>query len=150
METSLKGQLMSSYLSQQIAATNDNELREIHVPTQQEMDEFKNYVKAYIEVDNAVKKLQGAIRERNGLKKQISQKITQFMSKFNIEDLNTNDGKLKYRVSKVKVPVRPKEAKVKLLEYFSTETSAEELAKKVFESDSTVEKHSLRRFRSSE
>lgn len=146
METTLKHQILSNYLSQQMSSHTPPQTG-MSVPTSEELDEFKNYVKTWIEIDNAVKKLQQAVRERNALKKQVTEKITGFMGKFNIEDLNTKDGKLRYRVTQVKVQPKPTEIKTKLIEYFSPDTTAEELTKKIFDSDTIVEKHSLRRFR---
>lgn len=147
MDATLKNQILSNYLSQQMTATSPDTARAQQLPTPEELEEFKNFVKTWIEVDNSIKKLQQAVRERNAIKKQITEKITSFMGKFNIEDLNTKEGKLRYRVTQVKVTPRPTTIKTKLLEYFSPDTSAEELTRKVFESDQIVEKHSLRRFK---
>jgi len=149
MDSTLKNQILSQYLSQQISTTASSSSSggANALPTPEELEEFKNCVKAWIEIDNNVKKLQQAMRERNAIKKQVTEKITNFMSKFNIEDLNTKEGKLRYRVTQVKVTPKPTEIKTKLIEYFSPETTAEELTKKIFDNNTVVEKHSLRRFK---
>jgi hypothetical protein len=150
MDSTLKNQILSQYLSHQMStavANNTGGTGGGALPTPEELEEFKNCVKAWIDMDNNVKKLQQAMRERNAIKKQITEKITNFMSKFNIEDLNTKDGKLRYRVTQVKVTPKPTEIKTKLIEYFSPETTAEELTKKIFDNNTVVEKHSLRRFK---
>jgi hypothetical protein len=148
MDSTLKTQILSQYLSQQMSTTTASSSTNTNtLPNPEELEEFKNCVKAWIEIDNTVKKLQQAMRERNAIKKQITEKITNFMSKFNIEDLNTKEGKLRYRVTQVKVTPKPTEIKTKLVEYFSPETTAEELTKKIFDNNAVVEKHSLRRFK---
>ena len=103
-----------------------------------------------MEVDNAVKKLQAAIKERNSAKNIIAQRILSFMCKFNIEDLNTKEGKLKYRVSQVRAPISQSTIKARLIENYDqvvdSKMSIDDLTKKIFDNDRAVkEKHSLRR-----
>jgi len=161
MEAAIKNQIVNNYLSQQLGAPapspgqeggggkTGNYLATIDVPSQQELDEFKTHVRTWMEHDNVVKKMQVAIKEQNTAKAGISQKILTFMSKFNIEDLNTKEGKLRYRVSQVKTPVSQTVIKARFVdnyEQFST-ISVYDMSKKIFESGTVKEKHSLRRGR---
>lgn len=162
----IKNQIINNYLSQQLMASGQNgggvaqqqqqhqpadmsrAVKQIEIPDPQILEEFKNQVKAWIEIDNTVKKLQGMIRERNIAKQQLTNTILGFMSRYNIEDLNTKDGKLRYKVSQVKVPLSKTTIQSRLMEYYDPNLSAEELAAKVFETTTEVkEKHSLRRFK---
>lgn len=170
MEAALKQQILKNYLTQQVHATNDMnasnfdansivsdaessvysnlnpiKMNTVNIPCPEELEEFKDYVKKWTTIDMDITKLQAALRERNSVKKQITQKIIGFMSKYNIEDLNTKDGKLSYRVTQVKVQPKKAEIRTKLLEHFSPETTAQELCDKVLESAETVEKHKLQR-----
>ena len=151
MDAVIKNQIVNSYLTQQLGESSmSSDVATIEVPTQAELDEFKAHVRSWMEVDNAVKKLQAAIKERNSAKNIIAQRILSFMCKFNIEDLNTKEGKLKYRVSQVRAPISQSTIKARLIENYDqvvdSKMSIDDLTKKIFDNDRAVkEKHSLRR-----
>ena len=148
-----KDQLLNNYLDDQQAAGAVNDDGEEGVlqtmpeaPTTEELDQFKTKVRNWMEIDNTVKKLRGVIRERNTAKTDLTKQILEFMGKFNIEDLNTKEGKLRYKVSNVKAPVTKQTLKERLIQNYSPEMSADDLAKMVFDTPrATVEKHSLKR-----
>lgn len=142
-----KETLLNSYLDQQAEASSDGLLQTVAAtPSTEELDQFKNKVRTWMEIDNTVKKLRGVIRERNSAKAELTKSILEFMAKFNIEDLNTKEGKLRYKVSNVKPPQSKQKLKEKLIEHYSPEMNAEDLAKLVFDSPpGVIEKHSLRR-----
>jgi hypothetical protein len=140
--------IINSYLSQQLVADQPNPKYEIQVvdaPSQDELDDFKNHVRIWMEVDNSIKKMQAAIKERNVAKTMLSQKILTFMAKFNIEDLNTKEGVLRYRVTQVKAPISQTIIKSKLTENYDPRLTADELSSKIFDNRQVMEKHSLRR-----
>ncbi len=140
--------IINSYLSQQATADQPNPKYEIQVvdaPSQDELDDFKNHVRIWMEVDNSIKKMQTAIKERNVAKTMLSQKILTFMAKFNIEDLNTKEGVLRYRVTQVKAPISQTAIKTKLTENYDPRLTADELSSKIFDNRQVMEKHSLRR-----
>lgn len=138
---------LQSYLSQQLMASDENNsvIQQTPIPTDEELDQFKNYVKNFIDIDNDVKKLKGAIRERNSVKKEISSYIVAFMGKFNIEDLNTKQGKIRYQITHVKKPLTEKTIKTKLLENHTPDISPEDLSKSIFDTRPTVQRHVLKR-----
>jgi hypothetical protein len=146
MENNIKSQIINSYLSQQMNADNPSyQMQTIDVPGPNELDEFKTHVRLWMEMDNSVKKMQASIRERNAAKSVISAKILQFMCKFNIEDLNTKEGKLKYRVSQVKEPLSQSILKTRFVQNYDPKKTAEEMTSKIFDERKMIEKHSLRR-----
>lgn len=116
-----------------------------NAPSGNDLEEFKGKVRQWMEIDNTVKRLRSVIKERNNAKQELTKYILAFMGKFNIEDLNTKEGKLRYKVSTVKAPVSKQALKERLIENHSVEKSAAELATAVFDVRGTVEKHSLRR-----
>ena len=69
------------------------------------LDEFKNQVRIWMELDNSIKQLQQLSRERRAFKKQLTDKILEFMSRYNIDDLNTKDGRLLYKMKYVRAPL---------------------------------------------
>lgn len=143
MDANIKGQILNNYLTQQMMAMDDgsasesggsaNHVQNMDLPDSHNLDEFKNQVKMWIEFDNQVKKLQALVKERNALKNQLTVKILGFMSKYNIEDLNTKDGKLRFKQSTTKRNANLKEIKTRLQEHFGNVSSIDELTTKVFE-----------------
>lgn len=122
-------------------------LRTIELPDQAVLDDFKNQVRAWIEIDNSVRKLKQAIKERNNVKKQLTDKILSFMGKYNIEDLNTKDGsRLRYKVTQVKEPLTASKIKERITENFEQINSVDDLQERVF-STKKVQKISLRRLK---
>ena len=162
METdSLKGQLINHYLTHQLrevdyggeeggsSSAPANQLQSVDLPDNAVLEEFKNQVRVWIDLDNTIRKLKQATSERNVLKKQLTEKILRFMSKYNIEDLNTKDGsKLRYKVSHVKPTVSKADIKERLVANYGKVDNLDELTKIVFDvaTEQRVEKVSLRRF----
>ena len=109
------------------------------------LEEFKNQVKVWWELDTAIKRLQIAVRERKKAQSVMKTKILDFMKKYSVEDLNTKEGVLRYKTAYVKAPLSQKNIKEKLTEYFNKDPAALTILKKVFEDRETVEKVSLRR-----
>jgi len=155
----LKGQLIHNYLSQQLSAVGDGEnnggsidesraVQPMELPDNAVLEEFKQQVRMWIEIDNQVQKLQTAMRERKQMKKQLTEKILKFMGRYNIEDLNTKDGKLRYRTTNVKPTVSKAEIKKRLVENYGKVQNIEELTDLVFKAQDSEEKRpTLRRLR---
>jgi len=122
----------------------------IDVPDNTSLEEFKHHVKMWMELDNQVKKMNMLVREKKTVQKALTEKILSFMSRYNIEDLNTKEGKLRYKVSYSKPQVKKVDMKDKILNYFEHD---KELGSKVVEAvfmeedKAKVEKVSLRRLK---
>lgn len=69
------------------------------------LEDFRNQVRTWMELDNSIKDLQQQARERRTFKKQLTEKILAFMRTYNIEDLNTKHGRLCYRQQYVRAPL---------------------------------------------
>jgi hypothetical protein len=111
------------------------------------LEEFKNNVKQWLELDNQLKRLAAASKERRKKKDEINLSILEFMSKFNIEDLNTKDGIIRYRKTFVKEPLSQKTIKNKLEELFKDDQENFEKIEKIFTDREKIEKMSLRRLK---
>tara|TARA_Y100000591_G_C21790203_1_gene676129 strand:- start:854 stop:1348 length:495 start_codon:yes stop_codon:yes gene_type:complete len=111
------------------------------------LEEFKNDVKQWLDLDNQLKRLAAASKERRKKKNDINLKILDFMHRFNIEDLNTKDGIIRYRKTFVKEPLSQKTIKTKLIEMFKDDQSTMEKVEKIFTDREKVEKTSLRRLK---
>lgn len=111
------------------------------------LQEFKDNVKRWLELDNQLKRLAAAAKERRNKKNEINNQILEFMSKFNIEDLNTKEGIIRYKKSYVKEPLSQKTIKTKLEELFKDQPDIFERIDKIFTDRGKVEKLSLRRLK---
>jgi hypothetical protein len=120
----------------------------VETPNTEHLEVFKQNVKLWIELDNQCKKLSQLAREKKTVQRALTERILTFMTRYNIEDLNTKDGKLRYKVMRVKPTIKQKTIKQKLNEYFSDNPElGEKVMKTVFEEPTPVEKHQLRRLK---
>jgi len=111
------------------------------------LEEFKTHVKDWLELDNQLKRLAAASKERRKKKNDINLKILEFMGRFNIEDLNTKEGIIRYRKTYVKEPLSQKTIKTKLEELFKNDLDTFEKVQKIFTEREKIEKTSLRRLK---
>lgn len=143
----IKGRLINTYLNQQLSEAQDaGAMQHIELPDAAILEEFRNHVRLWIEIDNMIRKLRSVIKERNDAKKTLTEKILRFMSKYNIEDLNTKDGsKLRYHVTTTKVQPNKSQIKERLSQYYGSVEDLGELTEKIFEKSEKKEVVSLRR-----
>lgn len=112
------------------------------------LEEFKEYVKKWFELDNMIKKAQEAIKERKKVRDKLSVLISRFMCKYDIEDLNTKEGRIRCKVKQVKEPVNKKAVIQKITDYFKDdEGKKNEIMTKIYDERNMVEKVSLRRLK---
>ena len=135
--------LLNNYLNQQIENTKHHLIKS-DTPEEKDVTEFKKYVKTYLETNDDIAKLKGAIKDRNKLKKELNELIMKFMTKFNIEDLNTKQGTIRLNVKQVKAPLSQKEIRERLSKSFSPNKTLEEITEEVFNKRDIVEKQSLK------
>jgi hypothetical protein len=112
------------------------------------IEEFTNIAKKWIEMDNWIKKYQEMAKQKRKQKDKLTQIITHYMTKYNIEDLNTTEGKICCKVRQVKSGVNQKVVKQKITEIFKdNEETCNAIITKIFEDREKVEKVSLRRIK---
>jgi polyribonucleotide nucleotidyltransferase len=147
MTDPLKKQMMENYLHQQQTAS-----AQALVPVEEKdnisLEEFREYVRKWLELDNNIKKAQEVIKERKKVRDKLSMVISGFMCKYNIEDLNTKEGRIRCKVSTVRAPVNQKVIKQKISDYFvNDEDKQVAILNKIYEERDKVEKVSLRRLK---
>lgn len=158
MENQLKKQLMQNYLSQQNTlipsaagsiATEENAIVLYNELLENiTLDEFKKYVRKWFEYDNFIKKAQLVIKEKRQQRDRLSEVITKFMIKYDIEDLNTKEGRIRCKTGYKKAPVNQKVVKERITDYFKTnEQEKVRILEKVFEDRGKIEQVSLRRLK---
>jgi len=117
---------------------------ELEVPTDEELFDFKNMVAEWTKMDDQIRKLNIAVRERRVLQKSLAEKIQSFMKTYSYDTLNTKQGKIHHSVRKTKQPIKINDIKEVLKE--KAHLTGEELLKEIFEKERPIiEKTSIRR-----
>lgn len=103
--------------------------RELHerfmTPPDVMFDEFRDQVKTWMEVDNSIRHLQVMIRERRAYKKGLTDKITQFMKRYDLTNLDMGSaGVIRSRRSQVKAPISQRAIKDGIASYFESQNNA--------------------------
>lgn len=145
LDAYLRQQLIASTLASSDAADAAEPPRPIELPDGEALAAFKAQVQAYMEVDDKLRKLHAAAKELNRNKKTLGEQILAFMARYNIEDLNTRNGKLRYRMTFVKVPASQKEMRNRFMSAFDATKTAEEISRVVFDARERIARASLRR-----
>ena len=112
---------------------SDNEIDDIinkNEPTIEELDTFKNLVNEWFKLDDMIRKLAVALKERKNHQRALNNKIEEFMFKYKYNDLNTQNGRLKATVKTQHKPVNIKEIR-NILEN-NKDLKGEELLSKIF------------------
>ena len=113
-------------------------------PSEEELLEFRQQVDEWIKLDDQIRKLNVAVRERRTKQRSLAAIIQQFMIRHSYDNLSTNHGRIVSSVRVVKVPLKPAEVKSRLLQLQGP--AAEPLVQQLFEENRrTVERKSLRR-----
>lgn len=72
----------------------------------EELNDFKDKVGSWLELDEQISSMEKKIRELKKIRNtKLEPEITGFMVKFNISDLNTNNGKLRCNARNTKKPL---------------------------------------------
>lgn len=116
------------------------------IPYDESLQQFKKYVTAWVELDNVIRKLQETMREKRKLKERVQEKITEFMSTYRVEDVNTKEVKLRYKVTKARTPLKRADVKQRAVDHYGSE-KADEIMTTLFEQRDVVERPTLRRLR---
>lgn len=112
------------------------------------LEEFKGLVKQWIDCDNFIRRARELTREKRKLRDELNTTITRFMLQYNIEDLNTKEGRIRCKARTVKAPLSTKTVKGRLDEYFKNDDhKREDVLHKVFEERETVQRVALRRLK---
>jgi hypothetical protein len=113
-------------------------------PEEEELEDFKVKVSEWFKLDDQIRKLEIAVKERKTMRNKLNDSIKHFMFKYNYDDLNTQHGMIKANKKEYVVPVKVNDIKSKILEY--SNLSGDELIDKIFNVErQKVEKHTIKR-----
>ena len=120
--------------------------------TQMSEQEFQFYkeqlttnVKSYLELDDQIKALNKALVERRKQKNKLFDAILDMMKKFEIDNMNTKNGRLIYNINKTTKPLNKTNLLSGLNLYFKNEDQAKSVSQVVLDNREKVEKIKLRR-----
>jgi hypothetical protein len=106
---------------------------------------FKKDVKDWLTLDDDIITLQKAIKERKNKKNNLTPKILDFMDKFQINDLNTNEGTLKFSKTMYTKPLNKQFLISRLGDFFKDFSKGEKAASFILDNRDKEEKLKLRR-----
>lgn len=86
---------------------------------QDQLTIFKANVSTWLEIDSEIMKLQSALKELKKKKKEKESHVTSFMLTYNINDLNTKEGKIKCNSRNVKKPLNKHNIRENLCKVFT-------------------------------
>jgi len=107
---------------------------------------FKQNVKDWLALDDDIRTLQEALKERKKKKSSLTPKISQYMSSFKINDLNTPDGKLKFAKATSITAASKKYIEQRIIEYFKDENKSLKILDYIYNHREKKERVYLRRF----
>jgi Family of unknown function (DUF5760) len=126
----------------------------VAVPGDMAFDEFRTNVRTWLSIDNEIKGLEAQVREKKRSKTQLTEKLLDFMGRYNVEDLNTRDGRLRYKVSSVLAPLSQKKIKERLVTFLESKFKDDDNSNSIIDEAHTalfdrerVDKVSLRRLK---
>ena len=107
--------------------------------------QLKNNVKLYLDLDDQIKALNKAVAGRRKEKKKLSETILTTMKSFEIDNMNTKNGRLIYNVTKRSKPLNKTNLISGLDIYFKNVDKSKEVSKIILDNREVVEKVQLRR-----
>lgn len=111
----------------------------------EEFIEFKKNVTEWLTLDDDINTLQNAIKERRTKKNEMTPKIMDFMNRYEINDLNTHNGKLKFTKTLQTKPLNKQFLISRLGDFFKDFTKGEKAATFILENRDKQERFNLRR-----
>ena len=127
--------------------SDDNEIDDntVFSDDNEEFIQFKSSVKEWLTLDDDIITLQKAIKERKVKKTELTTTILDFMNRFKINDLNTQEGKIKFTKSLYTKPLNKQFLITKLGNFFKDFKKGERAASFILENRDKEEKFKLRR-----
>lgn len=109
-------------------------------------DKLLNNVKDWISIDNEIRQLQKAIKDRRKQKKELTENLVLTMKQNDIDVFNIPDGELLYTRTRTKCPLSKKHLLASLTQYFKNDqVTIDRLSKFILESREIKEKENIKR-----
>ena len=113
---------------------------------QNELQFFKEKVQRWLYVDNQITQLESQIRDLKKVRnKELEPEITLFMTKHNVADLNTENGKLKCQERKTKKGLNKEFVKTNLSKYLTEQDDVEQCMNDLWKNRPTMISYKLQK-----
>lgn len=110
-----------------------------------EKEQLIENIKEWLQIDNELKELRKAAKERRERKKELTGSLVDIMKVNDIDCFDVNGGKLLYSQSKVKAPINKKTLLATLQNYYKNDpTKARELSEFILNNREVKIKESIR------
>lgn len=111
-----------------------------------EKEQLVENIKEWIQIDNELKQLQKAAKERRDRKKELTSSLVDIMKVNDIDCFDVNGGKLLYSQNKSKAPLNKKTLLATLQNYYKHDpTKAQELSEFILNNREVKIKETIRR-----
>lgn len=115
-------------------------------PSAEDLETFKQQVAEWLRIDDTIRKLMIALRERRVHQRALGQKVQEFMLRYGYDNLNTQAGRIRASTRTVRQPLRITDVRNKIMELGEEKLKADEIIARVFDVDRpSTQKTSLRR-----
>ena len=115
----------------------------VEIPSS-ELIHFKEQVKKWLTIDQQIAQLESKLRDLKKIRnKELEPQVTKFMVKFKINDLNTENGKIKCSTRNTKKGLTPKYIEEKLASTLENNELVEKAMGNILEDREIVTKHIL-------
>ena len=112
-----------------------------------EFIKFKEDAKTWFQLDDDIQTLNDAIKERKKKKNELTPDLLDFMERYKIHDLNTQDGHLKFQKSIRSQPVSKKYLIAKLGDFFKNMNKSEKVVNFLYNGRDKKESFNLKRIK---
>jgi hypothetical protein len=109
-------------------------------------EQLVNNIKEWIKIDSDISQLRSQVREKNNLKKTLTENLVNVMKNNAIDCFDINDGSLVFKQSKVKKPINSKSLLNALNSYYKDQPNiAEDLTKHIMDNREEQIKETIKR-----
>jgi hypothetical protein len=139
--------VINEELYDKMSFPDDDNKSTIIKPTEENFGQFKQQVSEWIKIDDQIRKLSIALRERRTHQRALGKKIQEFMINHNYDNLDTRQGVIQSNVKEVAVPIKLTEVRTKIEELDdNVSLTKEQIIERFFEIERPmVKKQSLLR-----
>ena len=116
-----------------------SQINELH------LEVFKENVKEWLTLDDDIKTLNSHLRDRKKRKNELTPDILKLMQEYEIQDMNTNSGLIKYNQTLVKKPMNKEFIRKKLSDFLKNSKTADDATEYITQNRDSEIKIKLKR-----
>lgn len=108
------------------------------IPSEVELEDFKYQVSEWLKLDDKIRLLKDAIKERRTIQGAYAKSVQEFMRKYGYDNLNTQHGIIKASTKQRKIPVKLSDVKAQLFSLEDEVMPIRDVISRIFESERPV------------